>query len=195
MFFIHREDKEEKPKCIELDFEYMHEKYKNLVWFIASKGISDYHLKEELAQDVFVKFSKVIDRFSSEEKAVRWIKIVTKNTMIDYYRRESTYKSHIFLTNDEIYYAEKFSHSYADTSEEYVLKKEIAKELRPFIRELSVKQEAVIDYYYYMDMTPQEISVAFDIPLYTVYSRLRKARKVLEKVITDYYTRGGPEND
>ena len=56
-------------------------------------------------------------------------------------------------------------------------------------------QEAVIDYYYYMDMTPQEISVAFDIPLYTVYSRLRKARKVLEKVITDYYTRGGPEND
>jgi len=193
MFFIHQDSKPKKPKCVELDFEYMYKKYHNTVLVMACKLLLDKSLKDDVIQEVFMVFNEYKDSFPDEETAVKWLKVVTKNTIIDFYRKDSVYRERNILTADEEYYYDTYKSSDINLTEEYVLKRETAFELRPFIRDLPPKQRAIIDCYYYLDYTPLEIAKRFKISPYTVYSHLRKARETLKEQITEFYTKGGSD--
>lgn len=69
--------------------------------------------------------------------------------------------------------------------EEWVLKKEQIQELKKAFSVLSPRQKLVLDFYFYKNLTLQEISEQLDITLSTVQTHLErgleKLRKEMEK--------------
>lgn len=63
------------------------------------------------------------------------------------------------------------------------------------IRQLKSIHYEVIILHYFMEFSPKEISEKLQIPLYTVYSRLSKAKTILynkiSKSVKDMYLGGG----
>ena len=69
----------------------------------------------------------------------------------------------------------------AESIEDQVLKKEMAKEIQILIRELPDKQRIVMNMYYSAEMSVPEIAQVLHISKETVKSRLRLAKKKIRK--------------
>lgn len=186
---------DEQKKNTVLDFNTIYHKYCNTVWIAICKSIFDAQQCEEVTQDVFVKFYKSMGKFQHENAARKWLMLVTKSSIIDAIRKDTTYKEHISITLDD----EEIFESCQDLLEKQpldnVIKQEVAYELMEVIRQLKSIHYEVIILHYFMEFSPKEISEKLHIPLYTVYSRLSKAKTILydkiSKSVKDFYFDGG----
>lgn len=80
---IYLTNTDDLPKPSILDFNTMYQKYHNTVWIMICKSISDAQHREDVMQDIFVKFYKSIGKFQHENAARKWLILVTKSTIID----------------------------------------------------------------------------------------------------------------
>ena len=176
-----------------LDFDHMYNTYKNKIWLIICKGINDNHLREEMLQDVFQKFSENIKIFNTEEEALKWLKTTTYNKLKDYYKKINVYNKYFTLVaNDEIF---KFKEN--ETAEEPIdalINKENSIKLLKVINDLKPIYRNMIYSQYYINWAPKEIAERYNIPLNTVYSRMKKAKKILREHIESEF-KGERTND
>lgn len=191
---IHLIDTDERNDTV-LDFNTIYNKYKNTVWITICKSIFDNQLREDIMQDVFVKFYKSIGKFQHENAARKWLMLVTKSTIIDALRKDTTYKEHISITLDDDDIFESCQDLLENQPLDNVIKQEIATELMEEIHQLKPIHYEVVILHYFMEFSPKEISEKLQIPLYTVYSRLSKAKTILynkiSKSVKDMYFDGG----
>ena len=124
-----------------------------------------------------------------------WLILVTKSTIIDAIRKDTTYKEHISITLDDEDIFESCQDLLENQPLDNVIKQEIANELMEVIHQLKSCHYEVIILHYFMEFSPKEISEKLHIPLYTVYSRLSKAKTILydkiNKSVKDLYFDGG----
>lgn len=164
-----------------LDFEYMYKTYKNKLWLIICKHLADKQLCEEVLQDVFRIFDVHIEDFDSEEDAVRWLKTVTYNKTKDYNRKTKTYRTHFELKPNDNELFKEYSDSPKNEPLQKILDEENISEILSVIHKLKPIYRDIIYLAYYIEWTPKEIAVKYDIPLNTVYSRLKKAKAILRE--------------
>ena len=179
-----------------LDFNFIYNKYCNNVWITTiCKSIFDAQQREEVMQDVFVKFYKSMGKFQHENVARKWLMLVTKSTIIDAIRKDTTYKEHINITLDDEDIFESCQDLLENQPLDNVIKQEIANELMEVIHQLKSVHYEVIVLHYFWEFSPKEISEKLHIPLHTVYSRLSKAKTILydkiSKSVKDFYFDGG----
>ena len=186
---------DEYQKNTILDFNTIYHKYYKMVWITICKSIYDAQQREEVMQDVFVKFYKSMGKFQHENAASKWVMLVTKSTIIDAVRKDTTYKEHISITLDDEDIFESCQDILENQPLDNVIKQEIANELMAVIRQLKSIHYEVIILHYFMEFSPKEISQKLHIPLYTVYSRLSKAKTILydkiSKSVKEFYFNGG----
>lgn len=186
---------DEYQKNTILDFNTIYHKYYKMVWITICKSIYDAQQREEVMQDVFVKFYKSMGKFQHENAARKWLMLVTKSTIIDAVRKDTTYKEHISITLDDEDIFESCQDILENQPLDNVIKQEIANELMAVIRQLKSIHYEVIILHYFMEFSPKEISQKLHIPLYTVYSRLSKAKTILydkiSKSVKEFYFNGG----
>lgn len=186
---------DEYQKNTILDFNTIYHKYYKMVWITICKSIYDAQQREEVMQDVFVKFYKSMGKFQHENAACKWLMLVTKSTIIDAVRKDTTYKEHISITLDDEDIFESCQDILENQPLDNVIKQEIANELMTVIRQLKSIHYEVIILHYFMEFSPKEISQKLHIPLYTVYSRLSKAKTILydkiSKSVKEFYFNGG----
>ena len=186
---------DEYQKNTILDFNTIYHKYYKMVWITICKSIYDAQQREEVMQDVFVKFYKSMGKFQHENAACKWLMLVTKSTIIDAVRKDTTYKEHISITLDDEDIFESCQDILENQPLDNVIKQEIANELMAVIRQLKSIHYEVIILHYFMEFSPKEISQKLHIPLYTVYSRLSKAKTILydkiSKSVKEFYFNGG----
>lgn len=195
ILLIYITNTDEQQKNTVLDFDFIYNKYCNNVWIIICKSIFDVQQREEVMQDVFVKFYKSMGKFQHENAARKWLMLVTKSTIIDAIRKDTTYKEHISITLDDEEIFESCQNLLENQPLDNVIKQEIASEIMVVIRQLKSIHYEVIILHYFMEFSPKEISEKLHIPLYTVYSRLSKAKTILYdkigKLVKDVYFNGG----
>lgn len=186
---------DEYQKNTILDFNTIYHKYYKMVWITICKSIYDAQQREEVMQDVFVKFYKSMGKFQHENAARKWLMLVTKSTIIDAVRKDTTYKEHISITLDDEDIFESCQDILENQPLDNVIKQEIANELMTVICQLKSIHYEVIILHYFMEFSPKEISQKLHIPLYTVYSRLSKAKTILydkiSKSVKEFYFNGG----
>lgn len=180
-------------------FEYLYFKYKNMVWHqIEDSTIADSGLKEEVMQDVFVKLYRTMGGFQSEKAIKRWLKLVTKSTIIDAGKKMQTYKKHISITLDDDDVFEECMQMLENKPLDDIIKREMVKAVIDEVKKLKPIYCEVIMLYYYAEFTVKEIAERLHIPENTVYSRLSKARSILYDAIGDSvraYFIGGDVSD
>lgn len=67
----------------------IHKEFHKLLYNFISKRVRDKADAEDLLQEVFIKIATKIDSLDEDEKLKSWIFTITRNTIIDYYRKNS----------------------------------------------------------------------------------------------------------
>ena len=151
--------------------EKMIEKYSNMVYRLAMARTGNVENSEDIYQEVFLRLSKKMPDFKSEEHEKAWLIRVTINCSKN-------------LLNSS------FLRHRADLDENISFETGERHDIYYAVQNLPVKYKTVIFLYYYESYSVKEISKILHSNENTIKSRLSRARKELEKTI-----KGGLENE
>ncbi len=152
------------------------EKYERRVFSICIKIIKKREEAEEVAQDVFVKCFKNLNRLKDPNKFPNWLMKIAYTKAIDQIRKKQLSKTNIDEISQEHYKDEKtpLTHAISENRKE-IINKAIAL--------LEPEEAAIITFYYIQGMTTKEISETIGMSLSNVKVKLFRARKTLKSII------------
>lgn len=128
---------------------------------------------EDILQEVFLKIHNNLKNLEDEKKIHAWIYTITRNTITDYYRKNSRMPELIELD-------EKISEN---RSLELTANLEIAACLQGMIKVLPEKYQEVILLSEFEKLSHKEIGEKLGISVSGVKSRVQRGRKMLEEML------------
>ena len=155
-------------------------KYQKSVHALVWRKIGDFHIAEEITQDVFLKVYKRLSTLKRRDHFPGWLYVIATRHCIAWLRKKQLpTKSLDAMSTTEL---EEICYSQyeADRDEEAAIehRREIVKHL---LQKLPESERTVVTLYYLAEMTGEEISVFLGVSPSTVRSRLHRARERLEK--------------
>lgn len=175
-------DKELIHRCQNGDkaaFKELISKYHPLVFKFLIKITGNEQLSEDLTQEAFIKIIRNIDKFDVNGKAKfsTYIITVSKNSYIDYLRREKRFLQ--FSPIEESLFVEGVSPCF----EESVVDRIYAKDIMGQIENLTDEHKTVIKLKYIEDLTLKEIGDLLDLEPKTVKSRIHNGIVKLKQLL------------
>jgi RNA polymerase sigma-70 factor (ECF subfamily) len=162
--------------CLTQDKEYFAElvrRYKNLVYSVILRMIADHEEANDLAQEVFIKLYKNLDKYYPDYKFSTWAIRITTNHVIDYRRKKRQETVQLEDAENEVYTG--------DSPEAALLKQEDAAELNRVVNNLPDMYKIPIVLYHQQGLSYQEISDVIEEPLSKVKNRIFRGRKLLKE--------------
>ena len=147
-----------------------------LVW----RKIGDFHIAEEITQDIFLNVYKKLQTLKNPNRFAGWLYVIATRRCIAWLKKKRIpMKSLDTMPSDEL---EELAYAqyHAEQQEEVVSEKhrEVVKRL---LQKLPESERTVVTLYYLGDMTCEDISKFLGVSPNTVKSRLHRARKRLKK--------------
>ncbi|CAE7881971.1 sigZ [Symbiodinium microadriaticum] len=140
-----------------------------LLGFIKSK-VNDSNHADDILQDVFVKIHLNLGQLKSEERLTSWIYQITRNSIIDFYRKNQN-----MLELEDVPIEE-------DTSS---LNDSFAQCVRPFMEELSDSDRQILTETVFGGISQKDYAKNHNLSHSGAKSRTQRARHKLKKVFTD----------
>ena len=173
-------DYELVKKCLYGEKQYFSEimqRYKNLVYSIAFKMVSNKEDANDLAQEVFIKIYNNLDKYFPEFKFSTWIIRITTNHIIDYMRKKRC----------EVISIEDVSYKLAadNTPELQYIKKEEEFFLNSLLDALPEMYKTPLILYHKQGLSYQEIANITNQPLSKVKNRIFRGRKILKQQLSN----------
>ena len=161
-------------------FTVLVKKYQKWVHTLVWRKIGDFHIAEEITQDVFLKVYKKLSTLKPPENFPGWLYVIATRHCMTWLRKKrqpttsldampTTELEELCYTQYETAYSEKASLEH---------RHELVKRL---LQKLPESERTVVTLYYLAEMTSEEISTFLGVSPNTIRSRLRRARKRLEK--------------
>jgi RNA polymerase sigma-70 factor (ECF subfamily) len=166
----------DSPVCV-LNFAEIYEKYFTFVWSIASHMGVDRAELDDVVQDIFITIHGRIRTIERPESLRSWVYGVIRRVVSGYHRTRRTRLIYTGTAGLE----PEFQHPECVTPQQGAEQSEQAKLLWQLLNEIDTAKREVFVLAELEEMTAPEIAAAIDVPLNTVYSRLRAARQELEK--------------
>ena len=155
-------------------------KYQKSVHALVWRKIGDFHIAEELTQDVFLKVYKSLSTLKRRDHFSGWLYVIATRRCIAWLRkRQLPTKSLDAMSTaelEEICYAQYEVAHCEETAIKH--RRELVKRL---LQKLPESERTVVTLYYMAEMTGEEIGAFLGVSHNTVRSRLHRARERLEK--------------
>ena len=148
-------------------------RYKNLVYSIILRMVIDKEEANDLAQEVFIKVYKNLDKYYPEFKFSTWIMRITTNHVIDARRK----RKHQLIPIDD----KQGLIANAASPETQYIEKERAAALKKIVETLPDMYRIPIILYHQQGLSYQEIATAIEEPLSKVKNRIFRGRKMLHE--------------
>lgn len=145
--------------------------YPQLLNFVRRK-ISDKSIAEDIVQDVFLKAQLKFETLKNPAKVRSWLFQITRNSIIDYYRREKP----LIRLEENILFSE--------SAEEDNANKRLQKNVLTMICKLPVKYCEAIRLADYHGLKQTDIAKELGISLSGAKSRVQRARKMMKEIYT-----------
>ncbi|TKD72313.1 sigma-70 family RNA polymerase sigma factor [Pseudalkalibacillus hwajinpoensis] len=174
---MHVEQKGQENQSQREILVYLMEEYGDMVLRVAYTYVKEQHLAEDISQEVFIRCYHALHTFERRSSYKTWLYRITVNQCKDYVKSWSFRK----LFPKSIIETE--SDKEVNSVSTHVLKKEENNELFEKVLQLPVKQREVIIFYYYEDLSIDEISEVIKAKPNTIKSRLHRARNSLKDQI------------
>lgn len=156
-----------------LAFEILVKRYQKRLFSFVYRVVRDQFASEEVIQDTFYNIYKTIDRIETNRKFSTYLFSAARNQAISYLR--SIHKT-IPITEQEI------------DDDESIYEKLIAIEKKQTVNQALSKIESkyrrVLKFYYFDDLSYEQISSKLKLPLNTIRTHLKRAKDALKKFIT-----------
>ncbi len=152
-----------------------------LIW----RKIGDFHIAEEITQDTFIQVYKKLGTLEDPDRFEGWLYVIANRRCINWIKRNKAKMDKLNMQSleatrpeevEEAFYADYVSHQ--REVENTKRRQNLAKRL---LQELPESERTVVTLHYLGKMTSKEISKFLGVSVNTIKSRLRRARKRLEK--------------
>ncbi len=161
-------------------FTLLVEKYQKQVHTLAWQKIGDYHIAQEITQDVFITAYQKFPTLKHYRQFPGWLYVVTNRKCISWHRKKKIKTQSIDQTNsielEKAYFTDYTEHQREEAAKE--ARRTIVKKLLSTLKE---SDRTVIKLYYLAEMSCEEISEFLGVSPNTVRSRLHRARNRLKK--------------
>ena len=148
-------------------------RYKNLVYSVILRMVNDREEANDLAQDVFIKIYKNLDKYYPDFKFSTWVIRISTNHVIDYRRK----KKQETVPLEEV----EFTLSTEESPEGAYIRREQKEELQKIVSDLPDMYKIPIMLYHEQGLSYQEISDIIDEPLSKVKNRIFRGRRMLKE--------------
>ncbi|GIP26003.1 RNA polymerase sigma factor RpoE [Paenibacillus sp. J23TS9] len=143
--------------------------------------VKDHAATEDIIQESFIKVIRNKPIFENEGKLRAWLKVVTKNTTINYLRKNKNYRNQldvegVFMYKEEI---SKSPISVENTVETMLIEESIME----YLQQLKPEYSVLIEYRWKQGLTYKEISNMLDLSEDVVKQRLFRARESIKKML------------
>jgi RNA polymerase sigma-70 factor (ECF subfamily) len=157
-----------------LAFDALLNRYKNRVFgFIMSK-VKNRDLTEDIFQDTFIKVINSLQKgkYNEEGKFLPWVMRISHNLVIDYFRKQSKFKT--ISPNDEYNIFDLINDGNRSQDDE-MIRKRVHKDLNILIQHLPTDQMEVLKMRYFEDMSFKDIAQKTRVSINTALGRMRYA--------------------
>ena len=147
-----------------------------LVW----RKIGDFHIAEEIAQDIFLNVYKKLSTLKNPNRFAGWLYVIATRRCIAWLKKRRIPTKSLEAMPPEELEALAYAQYHAEQQEEVVSEqhREVVKRL---LQKLPESERTVVTLHYLGDMTCEDISKFLGVSPNTVKSRLHRARKRLQK--------------
>jgi RNA polymerase sigma-70 factor (ECF subfamily) len=153
-------------------FEKLYEMYSKSMLGVINNIVRNDNVAEEILQDVFIKAWNNSENYNAKKgRFFTWILNIARNASIDY-TRSKTYKESKQNQNSD-YFVDILENNESLDSKTNTIG------LKKFVKELSDKCKAVIEFLYLKGYTQKETSEELSIPLGTIKTRNRQCLEQL----------------
>jgi len=165
-----------------MKFEDVYKKYQPVIAGWIKSKITDSCDVEELTNDVFLKVYSSLDTFDESKSSLNtWIHNITKNTLIDYFRKKRPQILSIDIDTTEE--TEDLSSIQIESPDlnplAALIDKETTDKIKTAINSLPDNYAHVANLFYISNFKQKEIADQLGIPVNTVKTKLRKTRELL----------------
>ena len=154
-------------------------KYQKWVHTLVWRKIGDFHIAEEITQDVFLKVYKKLSTLKPSDHFKGWLYVITARHCIAWFRKKKLSTTSLdampISELEEFCYAQYETERDQETALEY--QREIIKRL---LQKLPESERTVMTLHYLAEMSCEKISEFLGVSPNTIKSRLHRARKRLE---------------
>ena len=155
-------------------------KYQKWVHTLAWRKIGDFHIAEEITQDVFLKVYKRLSTLKRPDHFPGWLYVIATRRCIAWLRKNRLSTKSLDAMSaaqlEELYYTQYEPNRVEEAAITH--RRELVKRL---LQKLPESERTVVTLYYLAEMTGEEISAFLGVSPNTVRSRLHRARQRLEK--------------
>lgn len=123
---------------------------------------------EDILQDVFIKIHQRSNQLSDDTKLASWIYQITRNTIIDFYRKKK------ILISDTII------PEISAEEEEPIPDSRFTKCLLPFVKELPTKYREALEKTTYGELSQKEYAEEINLSYSATKTRVQRARKMVK---------------
>lgn len=152
-------------------------RYKKLIYSVVYNMTPDKQEVNDIAQEVFIRIYKSLDRYNPEYKFSTWAVKIATNLCLDMLRKKKVNS----VSLEEIVGAS----SNVDTPEVYYIKNERSRQIRKAIDELPEKYRIPIILFHQNGLSYEEITKVLNEPMTIVKNRLYRARLMLREKLAD----------
>ena len=155
-------------------------KYQKWIHTLVWRKIGDFHIAEEITQDIFLKVYKRLSTLKPPENFPGWLYVIATRHCMTWLRKKQRPTTSLdampTVELEELCYTQYETAYNEEVSLEH--QRELVKRL---LQKLPESERTVVTLYYLAEMTSEDISTFLGVSPNTIRSRLRRARKRLEK--------------
>ena len=164
----------------EYAFTTLVEKYQNQIHTLVWQKIGDFHIAQEITQDVFISAYQKLATLKHRNRFSGWLYVIANRKCITWYRKKKTQPQSLEEVDpmelEEAYYSEHISREREGETHE---KRRIA--VKKLLSKLRENDRIVITLHYLTGLTCEEIGKFLGVSTNTIKSRLHRARNILKK--------------
>ncbi len=156
------------------------DKYQKQIHALAWQKIGDFHLAQEITQDVFLTAFQKLSTLTFHHCFVGWLYVITNRKCIEWHRKKSPQPQSIETVDpgelEELYYSD-----YMTEQNEEAANQKRRTMVQKLLSKLQESERTVVTMYYIAEMSCEEIGKFLGVSPNTIRSRLHRARNKLKR--------------
>ncbi|MES2812900.1 MAG: RNA polymerase sigma factor [Bacteroidota bacterium] len=156
------------------------DRYKDMVFTLALKMVTNREEAEEIAQDTFIKVYSSLNKFKGESKFSTWVYKITYNTCLDSLKKSKREKNTSYIEDFSEHQVKEIE-SALDTIDE----KERNQVIQNCLEQLPNDEAFLLTLYYFDGQSVDEISKVMNNSVSNIKVKLFRTRKKLASILKE----------
>ncbi len=154
-------------------FEDLVRRYQHKLYAFVLHIVRDHHTAQDTVQESFISLYKSIDRVDTKRKFSSYVFSIARNHAISLVRSR---KFHMPLEEAASYEATESLEAHIEATDD-------KRRIHEALETIDKKYKKIISLYYFEDLSYEEMSKRMRMPLNTIRTHLRRAKKALQEAL------------